>query len=68
MSSEEPLAVIKVIFDELPDDIKYYIHLLIGTGVTCLVLTNIMLLSQLVYFYYSKIRLNKNNDIYYERL
>lgn len=53
---KEPLATIKVIFDELPDDIKHHTHLLISTGITCLILTNIMLISQLLYFYVSKVR------------
>lgn len=61
---EEPLAIIKVKFDELPQDIKQHMYLLIATGITCLVLTNIMLISQLIYFYYSNIRsiANKRNE------
>lgn len=62
---EEPLAVIKVKFDELPDNVKHNMYLLIGVGITYLILTNVMLLSQLLYFYYSKIK-NISDNRHYE--
>jgi hypothetical protein len=52
MSDQDPLAVIKVTFDELPEDIKQQINVFLGAGVTCLILTNIMLISKLIKFYY----------------
>lgn len=53
MSEQDPLAVIKVTFDELPPDVKQQIHIFLGAGVTCLILTNIMLISKLIKFYYN---------------
>lgn len=62
MSEQDPLAVIKVTFDELPEDVKHNISVFMGTAITCLILTNIMLISKLIKFYYytfnSKRRIN----------
>lgn len=60
----EPVATFKVVFDDLPEDIKHHIFLLIGSGITCLILTNIMLISQLLYFYISKIKSTSRTQIY----
>lgn len=53
---EEPLAVIKIKFDELSPDLKNDIYILIGACITYLILINILLFSKLVYFYYSKVK------------
>lgn len=62
----EPVATFKVIFDDLPEETKHHILLLISTGITCLILTNIMLISQLLYFYISKIKSTSRTRIYDE--
>ena len=64
MTEQDPLAVIKVTFDELPEDIKYNIHLFMGTAITCLILTNIMLLSKLIKFYYFTFNSNRRTNAY----
>ena len=61
MTEQDPLAVIKVTFDELPSDVKQQINVFLGAGVTCLILTNIMLISQLIKFYYNTFNSKRRN-------
>ncbi len=64
MSEQDPLAVIKVTFDELPDDVKQQINVFLGAGVTCLILTNILLISKLLKFYYNTFNFNRQRNSY----
>ena len=41
MSEQEPLAVIKVTFEDLPENFKSKIYLFIGVMISCLILLNI---------------------------
>lgn len=61
---EEPLAVIKIKFDEMPDNL----NLFIGTGVLCLILINVFLVSQIICFYYSCIKSIYNSHRQYESI
>lgn len=58
MDENNPMVTIKLKFEELPNDIKHEINLLVGLGITCLFLLNIMLFSKMLYFYCSKIKSN----------
>lgn len=64
MSDQDPLAVIKVTFDELPNDVKQQINVFLGAGVTCLILTNILLISKLLKFYYNTFNFNRHRNSY----
>ena len=64
MSDQDPLAVIKVTFDELPNDVKQQISVFLGAGVTCLILTNVLLISKLLKFYYNTFNFNRQRNSY----
>lgn len=64
MSDQDPLAVIKVTFDELPNDVKQQINVFLGAGVTCLILTNVLLISKLLKFYYNTFNFNRQRNSY----
>lgn len=68
MTVDEPLAVIKVTFDELPEDIKHNIYLFLGAGISCLILTNIMIISKLLHFCYSTFNRNLQRNHNYEQV
>lgn len=64
MTEQDPLAVIKVTFDELPEDVKHNVSVFMGAAITCLILTNILLISKLLKFYYNTFNSNRRINGY----
>lgn len=61
---DQPLATIKVEFEDLSDNMKSNINLLMISFIIWFILTNIMLFSQILYFSYSNIKnLNNKNNV-----
>lgn len=62
----DPLAIIKVTFDDLPEEFKSKLYIFMGAGLTCLILTNIILIHKILDFYYSKFKFFNRRSSYYE--
>jgi hypothetical protein len=64
----EPLAVIKVTFDDLPDEFKNKLYIFLGAGLACLVLVNILLSIRILDTFYNKIKylIDKDDRNYYQ--
>lgn len=52
----DPLAVIKVTFEDVPDEFKDKLYIFFGTGMTCLILLNIILSIYILENIYNKVR------------
>ena len=63
-SEPEPLAVIKVTFDDLPEELKSKIYLFFGVVISCLILLNIVLCTKIFETFYNKIKLIKRHNGY----
>jgi hypothetical protein len=69
LEDPDPLAVIKVTFDDIPDDFKNKLSIFFGTSLSCLVLLNIILCIYILENGYRKVRyLTNKNDNYYQRV
>jgi hypothetical protein len=67
MLESDPLAVIKVTFDDLPEEFKSKLYVFMGAGLSCLILVNIMLSVKLLEKFYNKIKyLSNKDDNYYQ--
>ena len=64
MSEQEPLAVIKVTFEDLPENFKSKIYLFFGVMISCLILLNIFLGTKILETFYNKIKLIKRHNGY----
>lgn len=62
----EPLAVIRVTFDNLPNELKVKLELFFGISCACLILLNIIMCFNILDIIYKKARLINNNNNYYE--
>jgi len=70
LDESEPLAVIKVTFDDLPDEFKNKLYVFLGAGLTCLILVNIMLSVRILEKFYNKIKYltDKHDRNYYQQV
>jgi len=67
LEESEPLAVIKVTFDDLPEEFKDKLYVFLGAGLACLILVNIMLSVKLLEKFYNKVKfLSNKEDNYYQ--
>lgn len=68
--NSEPLAVIKVTFDDLPDEFKNKLYVFLGAGLACLVLVNILLSIRILEKFYNKITylIDKEDRNYYQQV
>ena len=51
-----PLAIIKVTFEDVPDEFKTSLYILFGSGLVCIILLNIILSSYILESFYNKVR------------
>jgi len=65
----DPLAIIKVTFEDVPDEFKDKLYILFGAGFTCLILLNIILSGYILENFYNKVRyLNDKDREYYQQV
>ena len=64
MLEQEPLAVIKVTFDDLPENLKSNVYLFFGVTISCVILLNIILCTKILETFYNKITLIKRHNGY----
>lgn len=66
LDDQDPLAVIKVTFEDLPDELKDKLYIFFGAGVSTLILINILLVVYILENFYSKVRYltYKDRDYY----
>ena len=53
--NSEPLAIIKITFDDLPNDIKLKVNLFFSIACICLILLNILLCINILDIFYKKL-------------
>jgi hypothetical protein len=53
--NSEPLAIIKITFDDLPNDIKLKVELFFSITCICLILLNILLCINILDIFYKKL-------------
>jgi|LakMenEpi03Aug12_release.lakeMendotaPanAssembly.Ray.scaffolds.fasta_scaffold5104996_1 hypothetical protein len=69
LEESDPLAIIKVTFEDVPDEFKDKLHILFGAGLTCLILLNIILSGYILESFYKKVRyLSDKDDNYYQQV
>lgn len=66
LDEQDPLAVIKVTFDDLPDEFKNKLYVFLGAGLACLILVNVVLSGYILENIYKKAHYlsNKNHNYY----
>lgn len=68
LENTDPLAIIKITFDDIPDELKYKLFLFFGTGICCFILVNIVLCMYILENAYNKLLFLKNKDYYYQQV
>jgi hypothetical protein len=58
----DPLAVIKVTFEDVPDEFKDKLSIFFGAGLACIILINIILCSYILDNLYNKVRYLTDKD------
>jgi hypothetical protein len=58
----DSLTIIKVTFEDVPDEFKDKLYILFGTGLTCLILLNIILSGYILENFYNKVRYLSDKD------
>ena len=66
MLETEPLAIIKVTFDDIPDEFKDRLFIFLSIGLTFFVLVNIVLSMYILENVYNKLSNLKNKYNYYQ--
>lgn len=67
LEDSDPLAIIKVTFEDIPEEFKDKLHIFFGSGLATLILLNIILSVYILEHFYNKVKyLSNKNDNYYE--
>jgi hypothetical protein len=68
IEESEPLAVIKVTFEDIPNEFKDKLYILFEVVLVCLILLNIILSGYILEKFYNKVRylIDKDRDYYEE--
>lgn len=67
LEDSDPLAIIKVTFDDIPEEFKDKLYIFLGAGLATLILLNIILSTYILENFYNKVKyLSNKHDNYYE--
>ena len=67
LEDSDPLAVIKVTFDDIPEEFKDKLYIFLGAGLATLILLNIILSLYILENFYNKVKyLSNRDDNYYQ--
>jgi hypothetical protein len=67
LEEADPLAVIKVTFEDIPPEFKEKLYIFFGAGLAALILLNIILSSYILENFYNKVKyLSNKHDNYYQ--
>jgi hypothetical protein len=67
LEDSDPLAIIKVTFEDIPNELKDKLYIFFGAGLATLILLNIILSLYILENFYNKIKyLSNKDDNYYQ--
>lgn len=67
LEDSDPLAIIKVTFQDIPEEFKEKLYIFFGAGLATLILLNIILSMYILEKFYNKVKyLSNKDDNYYQ--